>query len=656
MYERGFLWNGIRGFCSWLDLVAYTLFSWVMQLIFDIAAVSTSSVFNNFYDGIQSRIYALLAIFMLFKITISMLTYLVNPDSMNDKSQGIGKLSMRIIVSLVMLIAFPIAFQFLNRVQPHIMEALPRIILATNTSLNADNYDAEYGGQMENIGKQIAFMTYHGVFFNTECGDTGEGGENDLSFGCFQYNDNTVATAVDHINDAADGDSDHYRYNYLPIVGFVTALVMTLILLGYAVDVSIRVFKLIILQVIAPIPIISYMDPKSSKDGAFNKWVKMVISVWLDLFIKLGIIYFVMLVISELISSQVISNLTRELFGNNGPRGGLVLIALIVGLLFFAKDAPKFIADAMGIKMGENGKLFGGLGKIMAAGAIGAGTLGSIAAGARASYMADAENGKNHNAFNILKNAGAGLFGGVAGLKSGMSAALSAKDHNAKAAMDAIAKRNATTLAAGAAGSTALGRALSTGSGLIFGETAAAKGKREIAAMEAKKSALEAVKSRVSSEMVKKDWTAGKTGIKDASGNDIFANYKSFMAAKNAAAAAGLDKFSFERRDANGNIMKDANGNTLTYEIDMTTANMQEGFILKNNESNYIEQNVNGTASDIDKVLMANIENANKITGGSIQNRADVTDTIDDLGVDIMNAKRENARKEQNDRFSGSGK
>ena len=202
----------------------------------------------------------------------------------------------------------------------------------------------------------------------------------------------------------------------------------------------------------------------------------------------------------------------------------------------------------------------------------------------------------------------------------------------------------------------ALGRALSTGSGLIFGETAAAKGKREIAAMEAKKSALEAVKSRVSSEMVKKDWTAGKTGIKDASGNDIFANYKSFMAAKNAAAAAGLDKFSFERRDANGNIMKDANGNTLTYEIDMTTANMQEGFILKNNESNYIEQNVNGTASDIDKVLMANIENANKITGGSIQNRADVTDTIDDLGVDIMNAKRENARKEQNDRFSGSGK
>lgn len=651
MYERGFLWNGIRGFCSWLDLVAYTLFSWVMQLIFDIAAVSTSSVFNNFYDGIQSRIYALLAIFMLFKITISMLTYLVNPDSMNDKSQGVGKLSMRIIVSLVMLIAFPIAFQFLNRVQPHIMEALPRVILATNTSLSADNYDAEYGGQMEQIGEQIAFMTYHGVFFNTECGDRGEGGENDLSFGCFQYNDNTVATAVDHINDAADGDSDHYRYDYFPIVGFVTAIVMTLILLGYAVDVSIRVFKLIILQVIAPIPIISYMDPKSSKDGAFNKWVKMVISVWLDLFIKLGIIYFVMLVISELISSQVISNLTRELFGNNGPRGGLVLIALIVGLLFFAKDAPKFIADAMGIKMGENSKLFGGLGKIMAAGAIGTGAIGSAIAAGRASRMADVENGiQDKNAFvrgiNRAKNVGAGLLGGVTGLSAGASAALSAKDHYSKAAMDAMAKRNATTLAAGAAGSTALGRALSTGSGLIFGETAAARGKREIANLEAGNKALDAVVARADEEAVKSMDTKASL----FKGSSLYTNYKSFAARMEAAKTAGADSFEYTA------YTKDASGNWVssTQRISMIEAESNINWIKKDNANNYLEQVQAGTIRDVRMPeLMRDVEAK---TGRSFKNRNEIKDYQETLANDIIRKKRENTKKEQNDRFSGSGK
>ena len=116
MYERGFVWNTIRSLFAWLDSVAYTLFSWVMQLIFDIAAVSADPAFNDFYDDIQLRIYALLAIFMLFKITVSMLTYLVDPDSMNDKQQGLGKMSIRVVVSLVMFIAFTIVFKFLNTV------------------------------------------------------------------------------------------------------------------------------------------------------------------------------------------------------------------------------------------------------------------------------------------------------------------------------------------------------------------------------------------------------------------------------------------------------------------------------------------------------------------------------------------------------------
>ena len=152
--ERGILGNAFRSIFGTLDNVAYTLFAWIMQLIFDIAEVSTSDAFNNFYGEIQSRIYAVLAIFMLFKVTISMLTYLVNPDSITDKSNGIGKLSTRIIVSLVMLIAFPYAFQFLNRVQPHVLEALPRVILGTQPSSYSD-----LGSQMENAGQNIAFQT-----------------------------------------------------------------------------------------------------------------------------------------------------------------------------------------------------------------------------------------------------------------------------------------------------------------------------------------------------------------------------------------------------------------------------------------------------------------------------------------------------------------
>ena len=650
--SRGLVWNTVRSLFGTLDSIAYTLFSWVMQLIFDIAEVSTSDAFNNFYGEIQSRIYAVLAIFMLFKVTISMLTYLVNPDSITDKSNGIGKLSTRIIVSLVMLIAFPYAFQFLNRVQPHVLEALPRVILGTQPSSYSD-----LGSQMENAGQNIAFQTYNGVFFNTNCAD--KEAQVGVSNGnpCFQY-ENSVQGAVDHLNDPADGDNNSYKYDYMPLIGFVVAIVMTLILLGYCVDIAVRVFKLIILQLIAPIPIISYVDPKASKDGAFNKWIKMVISVWADLFIKLGIIYFIMLVISELFTSGAILNLTNNLFGDSYFRGGLVTLALIVGLLFFAKDAPKFICDAMGIKMGENGKLFGGLGKIMSAGAIAAGTVGAGIASGRASYLADQDNGKKFNVARAFKNVGAGFLGAAAGGITGMNAAVNAKDHNTKAVMDAMAKRNATALAAGSSGSTFFGRMGSTLMGLTTGETLAAIGKREISDLEAKKSALETVKSRVSGEMVKQDWTWGKSGftMKDANGEDLDmkANYKSFMATKNAAASAGKDKFKYTFK------VTDSSGVThdVTKEITMQQANMQEGFILKNNEDDYIVQHINGTVKTdkVDKTLMADIQNAEKITDVSITNRSSITDNIDKFGVQIMDAKRENAKKEANDRFSGTGK
>lgn len=649
--SRGLVWNTVRSLFGTLDSIAYTLFSWVMQLIFDIAEVSTSDAFNNFYGEIQSRIYAVLAIFMLFKVTISMLTYLVNPDSITDKSNGIGKLSTRIIVSLVMLIAFPYAFQFLNRVQPHVLEALPRVILGTQPSSYSD-----LGSQMENAGQNIAFQTYNGVFFNTNCAD--KEAQVGVSNGnpCFQY-ENSVQGAVDHLNDPADGDNNSYKYDYMPLIGFVVAIVMTLILLGYCVDIAVRVFKLIILQLIAPIPIISYVDPKASKDGAFNKWIKMVISVWADLFIKLGIIYFIMLVISELFTSGAILNLTNNLFGDSYFRGGLVTLALIVGLLFFAKDAPKFICDAMGIKMGENGKLFGGLG-IMSAGAIAAGTVGAGIASGRASYLADQANGKKFNVARAFKNVGAGFLGAAAGGITGMNAAVNAKDHNTKAVMDAMAKRNATALAAGSSGSTFFGRMGSTLMGLTTGETLAAIGKREISDLEAKKSALETVKSRVSGEMVKQDWTWGKSGftMKDANGKDLDmkANYKSFMATKNAAASAGKDKFKYTFK------VTDSSGVThdVTKEITMQQANMQEGFILKNNEDDYIVQHINGTVKTdkVDKTLMADIQNAEKITDVSITNRSSITDNIDKFGVQIMDAKRENAKKEANDRFSGTGK
>ena len=663
--SRGLVWNTVRSLFGTLDSIAYTLFSWIMQLIFDIAEVSTSDAFNNFYGDIQSRIYAVLAIFMLFKVTISMLTYLVNPDSITDKSNGIGKLSTRIVVSLVMLIAFPYAFQFLNRVQPHVLEALPRVILGTQPSSYTD-----LGSQMENAGQNIAFQTYNGVFFNTNCADKEE--QLGVSNGdpCFKY-ENSVKGAVDHLNDPADGDNNSYKYDYMPLIGFVVAIVMSLILLGYCVDIAIRVFKLIILQLIAPIPIISYVDPKASKDGAFNKWIKMVISVWVDLFIKLGIIYFIMLVISELFTSGAILKLTTNLFGDSYFRGGLVTIALIIGLLFFAKDAPKFICDAMGIKMSENSKLFGGLGKVMSAGAIAAGTIGAGIASGRASYLADQANNKKFNVARAFKNVGAGFVGAATGGVAGINAAVNAKDHNTKAVMDAMAKRNATALAAGSSGSTFFGRMGSTIMGLTTGETLAAAGERRINGLTEFNKSLDAIVNRAKGEMVKQDWTFGALGgkdDKDVDGKKIGkVNYKDFYSRMNAAKARG-DSF-VEFKNENGDDLK----------VSMEYAEKQLGYLAKNNEDDYISRGSNSIQDAQGNVIFKGDKDlssliidaeAKSVTISDkdindkfyqngqfkVSNRDSIKSTQEAIGIEIRSEQRKNATNKANDRFSGTGK
>ena len=43
------------------------------------------------------------------------------------------------------------------------------------------------------------------------------------------------------------------------------------------------------------------MDPKGSKDSAFNSWVKTLTSTYLDLFIRLAAVYFAIFLIQDMI-------------------------------------------------------------------------------------------------------------------------------------------------------------------------------------------------------------------------------------------------------------------------------------------------------------------------------------------------------------------
>ena len=173
------------------------------------------------------------------------------------------------------------------------------------------------------------------------------------------------------------GGNSRYVFWFDGFFALIVGIVFLVILVGFTVDIAIRSIKLAILRLIAPIPVISYIEPKSSKDGGmFSSWVKALTSTYLDLFLRLAIVYFVIFLIQDMIVNGFVINEA------GGMVGIISFIFIMLGLFFFAKMAPKFIKDALGLKgagmsnIGLSGILGG------AAMAVGGGGLAGFAMGA----------------------------------------------------------------------------------------------------------------------------------------------------------------------------------------------------------------------------------------------------------------------------------
>ncbi len=200
------------------------------------------------------------------------------------------------------------------------------------------------------------------------------------------------------------GGNSRYVFWFDGFFALIVGIVFLVILVGFTVDIAIRSIKLAILRLIAPIPVISYIEPKSSKDGGmFSSWVKALTSTYLDLFLRLAIVYFVIFLIQDMIVNGFVINEA------GGMVGIISFIFIMLGLFFFAKMAPKFIKDALGLKGAgmSNVGLSGILGTVGAA----AGTLASGGGVAKA-LTNGLEAGYNSSKANLERAMSGGGGGG----------------------------------------------------------------------------------------------------------------------------------------------------------------------------------------------------------------------------------------------------
>ena len=118
----------------------------------------------------------------------------------------------------------------------------------------------------------------------------------------------------------------------------------------FSIDMGVRAAKLAYFQVIAPIPLVMQVLP--GKDGKFKEYTKMVMNTFMEVFIRISVVYIVVYIICHL---QDMFSSVDALWGNTDLSTGELMFALaflIIGLILFCKEAPGFLGKALGIDTG----------------------------------------------------------------------------------------------------------------------------------------------------------------------------------------------------------------------------------------------------------------------------------------------------------------
>lgn len=424
----------IRGLFAAIDKVVVWLIECLYDLIFQISSVQIFD--NTSLAAFANRITVILSIFMIFKLSLSFLNYIVNPDAMTDKSKGFSKLIQNIAVALVLLVSYQFLFDKAMELQQKIVDnnTVPKLIIGSvgknvkNSSTISfplfsafvvPNNDILYSTSTNpNLTGCRSYSRYiEGSKPSATCDLKGAGYTDDVA-----TDNSTVGTdansQMDYIVEHQDTNAlldfllrikkgDIFAFDYKFIISTICGAFAALVLLSFCMDVAVRIIKLYFLRLIAPIPIISYIDPIKG-EGIFKKWLSNVGKTYADLFIRLIAIFFAIFIIQQVATQPALKD-----FNGNPIDNPFVIIFIIIGALMFAKQFPKLIQDITGISL--DGKMQLNPFKKVSEQALGgkaimAGTAGAVGA------LGVAGGNLVHRAVNAKKNFnanGGGLKGGL---------------------------------------------------------------------------------------------------------------------------------------------------------------------------------------------------------------------------------------------------
>ena len=416
--------------------IAATLYNYIVKL-YDVFMIIARANFleDKYVQLIYNRVGIILGLFMLFKLSFSLIQSLIDPDKFNDKKNGFKNIIVRSIFAIVLLGVTPAIFKYAREFQNLVVgsrndsnNVIYRIIVAED-SIQTSN--SSFGRRLATDLFFSFFKEKNGMRFHGDVKVVDLDGNYEVRYEDYEYlkesylkEDKDFGDLVKYMSLYEGGD---YVFDWDIILSVGVAIAVLWILINYCISVATRVIQLAYLQLVSPIPILSYIgDP----EGSFKKWVKQCTSTYLDLFIRLAILYFIITLAGKFLA--IISDgMEMATFGvkEGTLEYTLVKVFILIGLLMFGKRVPELLKELfpgngtfdLGIKSPKN--LLGSIpgGKLaFGAAKLGYGAATGVALGAAGRVV----GGLAHGAVNMKKawvqNKGAGWKRGLKTLGFGM--------------------------------------------------------------------------------------------------------------------------------------------------------------------------------------------------------------------------------------------
>ena len=346
-----------------IDSVVFWFIKLISQVFFLVVDTNMEGqAITSKINELMDRIYIILGVGMLFFVAYKIICLMTDPDKISndgaDSMQGIVK---NVVLSVIMLSLIPTAFNYLMQFQSRVVSTnvIGSIILGTSNDSSDDN-------NIRKTGAKVALSIYSSFYYPVDengkiytyydCGgrypeapNTPSGVPDICETYVKKYDDAMNSEGIkefivdEELNQAlVDGEMEHIAI--IPVLAGAYAIWLYLV---FTLDIATRAIKLLFYRLIAPIPVM--MRITKPVGGAFTKWINDVIKTYLSLFIRLIIINFSLFTINLIVSLDL-----SELFPSSNSATGLAVllakVAVLLGILQFAKDAPKMVEELFGVE------------------------------------------------------------------------------------------------------------------------------------------------------------------------------------------------------------------------------------------------------------------------------------------------------------------